>query len=387
MFLRVIQNKHIAFSVFVFVLSLTVFPHAVFSQELHRDQQGVLKARVVEIVHSEEELLPGTEKIQTIQTIRAELLEGEKEGSVIEVINDYLVLSVGQTFYLNYLVPINGQEIYTVRDIDRIPGLMWILGFFILAVVLMGKKQGVRSLLSLTLSMLAIIFVLLPLITRGVSPIVASALVSAGVLAFALYFTHGFTMKSTLAFISTVTAVLLTTLLATLAVSVTQLTGFASDEAVFLNFNTFGALDFRGLLLGGIIIGILGVLDDIAITQVAVVYELARVAPNQTFISLYTRALRVGREHVSALVNTLVLAYTGVSLPLLLLFSTSTAPLVTIINQEVFATEIVRTLVGSVGLIMTVPLSTALACVWVSRYGVKEEDGGGTESHVHAHIH
>ncbi|MEX0931819.1 MAG: YibE/F family protein [Candidatus Paceibacterota bacterium] len=386
--ISIVPTKKHRISAVLFCMALFLFPGSIFAQELHRDTQGVLKARVVEISSAYEEVLPGTERVQTIQTIQAEILDGEKKGEVVEVINDYLVLKEGQVFYLNYLVPISGEEIYTVRDIDRLGGLLWVVIIFILAVLLLGKKQGVRSLLSLSLSLCAIVFLLLPLIRGGMSPVLASALVSACVLALALFFTHGVTMKSTLAFVSTVSAVIFTTFLASFAIYISHLSGFSSEEAVFLNFNTFGTLDFKGLLLGGIIIGILGVLDDIAITQVAVVYELARVAPNMSFRSLYMRALRVGREHVSALVNTLVLAYTGVSLPLLLLFSTSSASFVTIINQEVFATEIVRTLVGSVGLIATVPLSTFLACFWVTRYGVGERDELEDDiSHGHIHSH
>lgn len=159
-----------------------------------------------------------------------------------------------------------------------------------------------------------------------------------------------------------------------------KLSGFGSDEAVYLNFNTHGSLDFAGLLLGGIIIGTLGVLDDIAITQTAVVRELLHTDGNLTKKDIYRKALNVGREHVGALVNTLALAYTGASLPLVLLLSQSTMPALFLINSEVFATEIIRTVVGSIGLIMTVPITTALAVLYLSKSDPIKHSG-------HAHHH
>jgi uncharacterized membrane protein len=172
--------------------------------------------------------------------------------------------------------------------------------------------------------------------------------------------------------------VILTGVLAYIGVTFAHLTGFVSDEAVYLNLNTKGTLDFAGLLFGGIMIGALGVLDDIAVTQAAVVSELYNSASHLSKKEIYIKALRVGKEHVGALVNTLALAYTGASLPLLLLFSTSDSSISSIINREIFATEIIRTVAGSIGLILTVPITTMLA-VWL----LKGYKGG----HVHSHSH
>lgn len=177
------------------------------------------------------------------------------------------------------------------------------------------------------------------------------------------------------------TGVVATGILAYIGVEAANLTGFASDEAVYLNFNTPG-LNFSGLLLGGIIIGALGVLDDIAVTQAAVVSELYGSSPNISRKEAYKRALRVGKEHVGALVNTLALAYTGAALPLLLLFSTSDSTVSSIINQEVFATEIIRTITGSIGLILTVPFTTLLAVFFLEKY--RGKPSGHSHSH-HSH--
>ena len=234
-----------------------------------------------------------------------------------------------------------------------------------------------RSLLALGGSFFAIFYILMPGLLNGWNPLFASFLVASGILFAAIFFTHGFNRESAVAYFGTMISVLITGLFAIFAVYSTDLSGFSSDESVYLNFNTQGSLDFTALLLGAIIIGVLGVLDDIAVTQAAVVAELFDSNEKITRLEVYKRALRVGREHVGALVNTLVLAYTGASLPLLLYFYLSPANLVRSVNSEIFATEIVRAIVGSVGLILTVPIVTLLAVVYLK----------GHKSKGHAHLH
>ena len=203
------------------------------------------------------------------------------------------------------------------------------------------------------------------------------------ILFFAIFFTHGFNIRSIVAYGGTMAAVFLTGLFAYVSIQGVDLSGFSSDETVYLNLNTGGELDFVGLLLAGIIIGALGVLDDIAVTQVAVVREFFS-AGIENKKEIYRKAMRVGREHVGALVNTLVLAYTGAALPLLLLFSLSESGTLSIVNREIFATEIVRALVGSIGLIMTVPITTLLAVYVLSKYRQKLDDSGEV-GHTHAY--
>ena len=150
-------------------------------------------------------------------------------------------------------------------------------------------------------------------------------------------------------------------LFASYSIQLAGLTGFETDESMYLHFNSRGTIDLAGLLLGGILIGLLGVMYDAAIGQSISVEELHRVAPHMSRKAIYIRALRIGREHIGALVNTLAIAYVGASLPLLLLFYLSSESAMVIINREVFSTEIVRSLVGSIGLILAVPITTLVA--------------------------
>jgi len=345
----------------VAVISVFSGVEAIWAQELHQNLQGVWKAEVLKIIKEEKVIIPGTETETIIQTIEAQILEGERKSEVVTLENDYLPLRVGDYFFMNYLITIDGNEIYSVRDIDRRSSLIFFALLFVAVIIYFGRWQGLRSIMSLLGTFLVIIYVLLPLLLKGYPPVLTSSLIAAAVLFMAIFLTHGFNRESGVAFSGTVIAVILTGILAWMAVGMTRLTGFGNEEAVYLNFATLGNLNFSGLLLGGIIVGVLGVLDDIAITQVAVVRELKESAHNLSKSEIYHKAMKIGREHAGALVNTLALAYAGATLPLLLLFSASQINFEMIINQEAVATEIIRTIIGSIGLILTIPITTALA--------------------------
>jgi len=357
---------------------ISFLPLTVLAQEIHQDVQGVWRARVTEVVEQERRNIPGTNTDTLYQKIEAEILEGEKKGDIVTIENDYLELKKGDAFFLFHTIDINDIERYSVRDVDRRFTLGLFVGLFIFVILAFGGKQGLRSLLSLAGSFFVILYVLVPSLLGGFPPVPTSIAIAAVILFLAIFLTHGFNRESLVAFIGTVSGVILTGVLAYFGVKFAHLSGFASDESVYLNFATRGGLDFSGLLLGGIMIGVLGVLDDIAVTQSAVVSELYSSAPNLSKSEVYKKALRVGKEHVGALVNTLALAYTGASLPLLLLFSNSESSFLSIINQEIFATEIIRTIIGSIGLILTVPITTLLAVYMLKGYKGK---------HIHSHSH
>lgn len=367
-------------------LCLLVVPIGAHAQDQDALPQGFVQASVIHVSEEGESVIPGTSTVTPMQTVQAKILKGERVGDIVQFKNDFIMMREGQTFFMNYMSAPDGTELYSVRDLDRRVPIVGLIGLFVVVVLLFGGMQGFRSLLSLAGSFLVIMYVLLPLLLRGFDPVVVSVSIGAVILFVAIFFTHGFSFRSLVAFAGTVSSILITGVLATITIDMLHLSGFFSDETTYLNFSTNGILDFQGLLLGGIIIGVLGVLDDIAITQVAVVAELKHSVHAITNRELYRKALRVGREHVSALVNTIVLAYAGVSLPLLLWFYGSTASFDMIINSEVFATEIVRTIVGSIGLILTVPITTALAVYFAHRFP-NTSDTQVSHGHTHAHTH
>lgn len=329
-----------------------------------QDQITTVKAVVEKIDVTSTMLVPGTETADNSQTIEVKILEGAEQGKTVTFDNDYVLLNVGDEFYLTKTISADtGQTYYTVGDPYRLNALLFFALLFVLLVVIFGGKQGIRGLLSLIGSFALILFVFLPGILHGYSPILMSIGVASLIIIVGSYLTHGVSRSTSAAVIGMITTVLLTGLLAHFAIGATHLTGYENEEAAYLNIYTNGKLDFVGLLLGGMLIGLLGVLYDAAIGQAIAVEELHAIAPHISRWKIYKRAIRMGREHIGALVNTLAIAYVGVSLPILLLFSISQSPFLQLLNRENFSTEIIRTLIGSIGLVLAVPITTLIACL------------------------
>lgn len=377
--------KCILSSMRLLALILVLLGVPVSAQEVHQELKETVRAEVLEIVSEETRDIIGTDTDALVQEVEIRILEGERAGTVVTFENDYMPVEKGERIYVNRLETIGGIEYYMLKDADRTIPLITLGTLFILTLLAFSGMHGARALLSLALSVLIIFTVLVPLLLAGYAPVLVSVPIAGVMLAIALFITHGRNARSSIAFLGTFGAVFVTALLATFWVEFAQLTGLSSDEAIFLNFSTRGALDFGGLLLASIVIGILGVLDDVAITQAAVVLELKRANAYLSFRELYTRALRVGRDHVGSLVNTLAFAYVGVALPLVLLLVKAESELILSLNQELVAVELVRIFIGSIGLILAVPFTTAVAGWWWGRYPVGEETTahGGHYGHHH----
>lgn len=348
----------------LFAILLLAVP--VSAQELVTDSVVTMKARVVSIQAQEVRDVPGTDITALHQTIQAEILEEPEKGKSVTVENDYLELEEGDVFFLNHTTSAyDGTDYYSVLERDRTPALVGLLILFVGVVLLFGGKQGARGLVALIGSFVFIGLFLLPGIMHGYSPVLVSIAVAAVIVTLGSYVTHGFTRTTSAAVIGMIITIALTGLLAYLAIHFTHLEGWSGEEVTYLNLNARGAIDLAGLLLGGILIGLLGVLYDGAIGQAVAVEELDSAGKHLSRNEIYQRALRIGREHVGALVNTLAIAYVGAGLPLLLLFyQTGDLNLGLTINREMFATEIVRILVGSIGLVLAVPITTAVS-VWM----------------------
>ncbi len=356
------------------------------AQEVHQEVQEIVKAEVLEVVNEYERDITGTDTTTLVQEMRIQLLEGRRRGEVVRLENDLITLREGDKIFVTHLLAIDGTEYYTFKDIERRGPLIVLFVLFVALVVWLSGRQGVRAVLSLGLSIAAILFLLIPALLAGYSPALVSLVIAGLILCCTLFLTHGFKPRVVITFLGTFGAVAVTCLIAYVSVTWMRFTGFTDDASVYLNFATGGTVDLSGLLLGGIIIGLLGVLDDVSITQASVVQELKTANRNFGFKDLYQRALRVGRDHVGSLVNTLALAYVGAALPLILLFSYSQSPIGIILNQEIVAAEIVRIIVGSIGLILAVPLTTAMAA-WYFKDKVLLGVDDSLHSHGHSHDH
>jgi len=355
--------KHFLIGIVVLISTLFPMGGALAQVELIPDTVTMMKAKVVSIIKEETRTIEGTNARHSFQTIEVRILDGDEESKVVIVENDYFNLDEGEVFYMMHTVDqFSGLDYYVVNDPYRLPQIFFLVGLFVVIVLIFGGKQGVRGLVSLVGSFLFIFYVLLPGIMNGYSPLLITVVVSSLIIILGSYVTHGLNRTTSAAVLGMILTVTLTGAFAYFMVYFTRLSGFGSDEIVYLNLNAGGSIDVIGLLLGGIIIGLLGVLYDAAIGQSVSVDELTRIAPHVPRKIIYQRAIRIGREHIGALVNTLAIAYVGASLPLLLLFyQTSSSTLGQIINTEIFATEIVRIMIGSIGLVLAVPITTLVS--------------------------
>jgi uncharacterized membrane protein len=268
---------------------------------------------------------------------------------------------------------------YSFSDFQRRQPLLWLLAAFVLVVVAAGRYHGLRALVGLGTSLATVVFFVVPAITDGRPPLQVAAFGALGVMLLTIPLVHGGGAKSLAACLGTALALLLTLALADAFTSLAHLSGLTTDEAVYLQSTTH--VSIRGLLLAGMVIGSLGVLGDTTVTQASTVIALRRANPALRWATLVAHATSVGRDHIAATVNTLVLAYTGAALPILIVFSIGSTSFANAANTEAVAEPIVATLVGSIGLIAAVPLTTALAALLALHLPEKQLCGAHTHPH------
>jgi uncharacterized membrane protein len=273
-------------------------------------------------------------------------------------------LSRGDSVVLNHLAGGEEGQDYQYADRERRPILWALAALFAIAVVGLGRLRGFAALAGLVASIVVILEFVLPAILDGRSPVLVAVVGAAAIAYLALYLAHGFTTMTTVALIGTLASLGLTILLSWLFTEIAEFTGRGSEDAIVLNLLS-GSVDLTGLVLAGIVIGALGALDDMTVTQASAVAELRAADPLMSRPALFAAGLRIGRDHVASTVNTLALAYVGAALPTMLLFVLSDLSLGAVANGEVVAVEIVRTLVGSIGLVAAVPITTWLAAAAV----------------------
>ena len=274
-----------------------------------------------------------------------------------------------------------GAEQYALSEVERQGPMLWLLAAFALLVVLFGRLRGALALVGLGVSLLVVVQFVVPAILDGRAPLAVAIVGASAVMLATITLAHGLGAKSFAAILGTAASLVLTVLLALLFTELAKLTGLSSEEASLLQASG-SDVSLEGLVLAGMVIGALGVLDDVTVSQASTVMALRVANPGQSARELYGRAIAVGRDHVAATVNTLVLAYVGASLPILLVFGVGDVALVDAVNREAVSEQVVSMLVGSIGLIAAVPLTTGLAALLASRTDPRKL---GDPGHAHAH--
>ncbi|MGK5631511.1 YibE/F family protein [Streptomyces sp. URMC 123] len=288
-------------------------------------------------------------------------------------------LKDGQGVVVAYAPDAPRELQFSVIDVDREFPMALLAGVFALAVVAVGRLRGLFALIALAVSFAVLTLFILPAILHGSNPLAVAVVGASVIMLTALYMCHGLNARTSVAVLGTLISLLLIGLLGSIFIGWASLTGNTSDETGLIH-GLYPDIEMSGLLLAGVIIGSLGVLDDVTVTQTSAVWELKQADPSMTARQLYRAGLRIGRDHIASVVNTLVLAYAGAALPLLLLFSIARSSVGMVANSELVAEEIVRTLVGSIGLVASVPVTTALAALVVSAdrgRGEAPDTGGG----------
>lgn len=357
---------------FLIILLGFIFSGSTVFAQTDQYSEQFYRAKVVKILEEGQKMFAGYG--QEYQLVDVEISKGERKGEKLTIeyggefsLNDAQKVRAGDDIVIVGRVFFDRVE-YSIVDKYRLPALIWIfVGFLILSLVFSGWK-GFGSLVGLVVSIFVLIKFIVPGIAAGDDPVWISLLGALMIAVPALYLAHGFNKRTSIALFGTILTIFLATFLALIAVNFAHVFGTGSEDAMFLQFGPLEKINLKGLLLGGIIIGTLGVLDDITTAQSAVVDELKKANPRLKFKELYSQASSVGREHIASLVNTLVLAYAGASLPLFLLFTLdNNQPFWLILNNEFIAEEIVRTLVGSTALVLAVPITTVLAAYFIGR--------------------
>lgn len=328
-------------------------------------REEILEGKVIAILDEKTTIQAGEKTLY--QKLMVGVTKGSLAGKEVEIevgdipIVDQPKYQVGDEIVINYSKDFEGNDVFYITDFVRRLPLFWLFLIFVVLALIVGQWRGGMSLLGLVISFLIIFLFILPQIYHGNDPIVTTIIGSLVIIPVSFFLSHGLNRKTIVAMTGTFMALIIVGLLSQLFIGLAKLTGYASEEAAFLHLAKHGAINMRGILLAGIIIGTLGVLDDITISQAAIVQQLKEANPKLKWKQLFLRAMNVGQDHIASMINTLVLVYTGAALPLMLLFIDNPRPFSEIVNYQMIAEEIVRTLVGSIGLILAVPITTFLA--------------------------
>lgn len=360
--------------IFFFVLS----PGSVCAQSSQSSDQ--FEARVVRILEEKLMVFEELSVQQHYQKLELLVTSGKEKGSVITLEHGNIpmasiqIYKPGDELIVSRVHTVEGVDSYYITDVVRRAPLMWLFFIFLVVVVVVGRLHGVMSLVGMGISFLVIFRYILPRILAGDDPVRVAIIGALGMVPSTFYLSHGLNKKTTVAVVGTIVALVITGGIAGIFVELVHLTGFATEEAGFIQSFFPNAVNIRGLLLAGIIISGIGVFDDVTVSQASIVEQLKHVSHSLSVVQLYKRGMAVGHDHIASVVNTLVLVYAGSALPLLVLFVGSPRPFSELVNYELVAEEIVKTLVASIGLILAVPVTTALAALMFRDSGVRKHE-------------
>jgi len=356
------KNRLFTANFWVFLVLFVGAVFWLFTGASGQEKDAYVHGTVVEVVG--EELEKGVDDQDSL----TQILKVDVNGKEVEIRNDNGLVSTERVFEKGDEVVViknkmpDGSESYYISGFVRTKALLYLFILFVVSVLAVSRRQGLGSIIGMFLSFVVIFKVILPQILAGASPLPVAIFGSLLIIPLTFFSAHGFNKKSIISVIGTLITLVIVGLLSYYFATAAHLTGLAGEEAGYLKLETRQLIDFKGLVLAGILIGLLGVLDDITISQSAVVQEIKDAKRNIGFRELFSRSMGIGKDHIASMVNTLILVYTGAAMPLMLLFLDHSTSFVNVINIESVSQEIIQMLVGSIGLVLAVPITTVLAC-------------------------
>ena len=347
--------------IIILAISLTGIFYS-FSKPVGKE---VISGKVLKVLAERETTLDigNLNKVVKEQDLLVRITVGS-EKKEINILNDYNPVEQGDKIFLRE--SLFGNSEWSIVNVSRVKELIILFIFFVVLVLLTSGRKGYHSLIGLLFTFAVIFTFMVPQILKGSSPVIVGVSGAALILIPVLYLSYGLNRKSIAAFSGIIISLLFVGVLSNYFVNSLQFTDFA-EASFYLEMASSNPINFVGLLIAGIIIAAVGVLDDVAAIQASIVFSLAKSNSSLRGFKLFKEAMHVGKDHISAVVNTLVLAYTGASFPLILLLTIQNMPLDYLISLEMVAEEIARTLISSSGLLLAVPLTTVIAVVLVNK--------------------
>jgi uncharacterized membrane protein len=337
------------------------------------DGAEVLDAHVLRVVETGDRNPAPTGMRQPFQRLELQLDSGLYRGEIVTVewggrraLDPNGFLRAGDRVLVSETRE-GGVRRYSVEEIVRLPALLPLAIVLLAALLAVARLKGLAAITGLAASIAVFLLAIVPALQRGGDPLIASLVGAAGVVTVSVFVVHGVNWKSLAALVGTLLGLAVICVVAVIGLMTLRLTGLGSEEQIFLAVGTDGRIDMPRLVLAGVIVGSLGALVDMCVGQASATMELAAVDPSQRPAELYRSALNVGKDHIGSLVNTLALAYFGGALPLVLLLSLGFQPLSVALNSEVIVESILTVLAASIGLVLCVPVTTAVAVLFVQR--------------------
>ncbi len=350
----------------ILITSVLFFSVASVTFCMEKESYNYHRGVVDEVLSVEEIQLDGFDEIQVFTNLKVRLLK----------INDFVDVEIvglknfdrqdykqGDRIILSEFTTPEGEIVYSIVSYDRQNVLIVLFLVFLVLALIISSKRTIGAVLGLIFSFFIIFSFLIPQILSGTNPVFTSILAASIMIPVNFYLSHGLNKKTTIAVVSTIIALVITGLLALIFMGLANITGHGLEETMLISTMIGNNINIEGLLLAGVIIGTLGVLDDITISQSAIVQQISEVGEKLDFKEVFFRAMNIGRDHMASMINTLVLVYTGASMPLLIIFVNAELPLNYIMSLEVVSMEVLRTLVGSIGLVSAIPITTFIATV------------------------